>query len=346
MAPASPYQRLLCRAALLSLLVTASTTLTVSSAEEDATDDPTLVQLEDFSDPLHVWRTFGDPHMGGNSDGSFTVDRYEGVGRFFGTIKQLPPRKGKDGGDSSHGSGSGGKGPGIGFFRTEAGALGDPSPFPDVRTCDGIRLTLRTEGWGYKGFLVGFGTKKPSSATGKFSRARGYRADLPLPYFSSRGDSVGSDEYIDVDVPFASFTMEWNAGTGDAIATCADNSDNCPDDETLTNPRPIMIYAKGVEGTFDLRIKTISAYGCDPDAMEAMAAASQEGSDEPDEIVVEDFSRPGGPLNEWTTMDDPVMGGKSYSSMEIERGVAAKFTGYCAVVPKLKAPGFVTMSTG
>ena len=91
-------------------------------------------------------------------------------------------------------------------------------------------------------------------------------------------------------------------------------------------------------------IKTISAYGCDLAAMESMSSGMD--ADEPDEIIVEDFAQPGGPINQWTTMNDPVMGGKSYSSVDIERGVAAKFTGYCAVVPSLNAPGFVTMSTG
>ena len=105
-----------------------------------------------------------------------------------------------------------------------------------------------------------------------------------------------------------------------------------------------MIYAKGIIGTFDLRIKTISAYGCDLTAMESMSSGMD--ADEPDEIIVEDFAQPGGPINQWTTMNDPVMGEKSHSSVDIERGVAAKFTGYCAVVPSLNAPGFVTMSTG
>ena len=46
-------------------------------------------------------------------------------------------------------------------------------------------------------------------------------------------------------------------------------------------------------------------------------------------------------------MNDPVMGGESYSDLEIntEDGIA-KFTGKCAIVPKLKAPGFITMETG
>jgi Complex I intermediate-associated protein 30 (CIA30) len=60
-------------------------------------------------------------------------------------------------------------------------------------------------------------------------------------------------------------------------------------------------------------------------------------------IVLEDFSRP---LHTWDTMNDPVMGGQSTSSVVIQKNGVAKFTGECANVPFLKAPGFVTMVTG
>jgi len=59
-------------------------------------------------------------------------------------------------------------------------------------------------------------------------------------------------------------------------------------------------------------------------------------------IVVENFQSP---TNEWKTLNDPVMGGQSYSNLVIEDGIA-KFTGKCAIVPSLQAPGFITMETG
>jgi hypothetical protein len=61
-------------------------------------------------------------------------------------------------------------------------------------------------------------------------------------------------------------------------------------------------------------------------------------------ILLEDFSNP---IHEWITMNDPVMGGQSYSHVEIDpiKGVA-HFTGQCAIVPSLDAPGFITMVTG
>jgi Complex I intermediate-associated protein 30 (CIA30) len=59
-------------------------------------------------------------------------------------------------------------------------------------------------------------------------------------------------------------------------------------------------------------------------------------------ILLEDFSNP---THEWTSLNDPVMGGQSFSNVEIANGVA-HFTGKCAIVPSLKAPGFITMVTG
>ena len=163
------------------------------------------------------------------------------MGRFFGEIKVLPAR--------DHGSGSGSGSPGVGFFRAEAGALGDPSPFPDVRTCAGLRLTLRAagEGAGYPGFLLGFGSARPANAAGTFRRARGYRAALRVPP-SKPGDGDGGSDgdaaYGDVDVPFAAFTMAWDAGTGEELVTCADDVSNCPDDATRADPR-VCMHRKG-----------------------------------------------------------------------------------------------------
>jgi hypothetical protein len=61
-------------------------------------------------------------------------------------------------------------------------------------------------------------------------------------------------------------------------------------------------------------------------------------------IVLEDFHNPS---NKWTTLNDPVMGGQSFSNVEIDidKGIA-RFTGKCAIVPSLQAPGFITMETG
>ena len=49
--------------------------------------------------------------------------------------------------------------------------------------------------------------------------------------------------------------------------------------------------------------------------------------------------------HKWTALNDPVMGGQSTSSVVVENNVL-NFTGTCAIVPSLKAPGFITAVGG
>jgi len=61
------------------------------------------------------------------------------------------------------------------------------------------------------------------------------------------------------------------------------------------------------------------------------------------DILVTDFKGTSkATTHEWTTNNDPVMGGQSYSTVRIENGLM-NFTGACKIVPKLKAPGFITV---
>ena len=56
-------------------------------------------------------------------------------------------------------------------------------------------------------------------------------------------------------------------------------------------------------------------------------------------VLIESFSSP---KFSWETMNDPVMGGKSYSQFSIKDDVGI-FDGEVVDVPFLKAPGFITM---
>uniref|UniRef100_A0A7S3VBM3 NADH:ubiquinone oxidoreductase intermediate-associated protein 30 domain-containing protein n=1 Tax=Chaetoceros debilis TaxID=122233 RepID=A0A7S3VBM3_9STRA len=80
----------------------------------------------------------------------------------------------------------------------------------------------------------------------------------------------------------------------------------------------------------------------EPDNTHNPIPNEEEEAESDSEIMIEDFANP---TNDWTTLNDPVMGGKSESSLSINDGVA-HFEGYCAIVPFLKAPGFITMVTG
>lgn len=69
-----------------------------------------------------------------------------------------------------------------------------------------------------------------------------------------------------------------------------------------------------------------------------MAAAAGVQAD----VTLEDFAGGSSRLS-WKQMNDPVMGGKSIGTFEIDKPLGAGiFKGTCAIVPSLKAPGFIT----
>jgi len=59
------------------------------------------------------------------------------------------------------------------------------------------------------------------------------------------------------------------------------------------------------------------------------------------DVSIESFSNP---THEWKANNDPVMGGKSTGNFTIQNGVGV-FQGQVVDVPKLQAPGFITMRT-
>jgi len=63
-----------------------------------------------------------------------------------------------------------------------------------------------------------------------------------------------------------------------------------------------------------------------------------------DLVVLATFDGATGTTYSWRAMNDPVMGGRSHSTFEVE-GSEGHFKGTCAVVPFLNAPGFCKVGT-
>jgi len=303
-----------------------------------------LIVLEDFTNPRHKWKEMNDPVMGGKSTGTFAVDPDQEVGIFHGSVEIVSFLNAP------------------GFIKAETEA----SSWPDVSTCEGLQLVVQSSTPAYRGFRVSFGHKRPPGA---FPYTYGFKTDMALRASGAGTDGDGDrdtdggadeheheHEFQQIKLPFDAFTDMWDAGTGDAVVTCHDNKEYCPDEATLKDLYSIGVWGEGVEGTVDLKIRSISAYGCSSDGTSTSTTSTTDSSDANGAavdssnggaaieiaIAIEDFSDP---VNEWTTMNDPVMGGRSFSSLSIHDGMAT-FEGDCAIVPFLHAPGFITMTTG
>ena len=181
--------------------------------------------LESFASPTHAWAAMNDPVMGGKSYS--TVSVANGLSIFDGEVVDVP---------FLHAPG----------FITMRGN-GD---YSDVSSCDALQLTARASE-PYAGYRVSFGERHVPG--NRF--ARGYKADFEAP--------VGSDlDFATITIPFHDFTVRWDDATGDAVISCEDNKDFCPDTETLKNVKTISLWGEGVAGRVHLEIESIQATGC------------------------------------------------------------------------------------
>lgn len=283
-----------------------------------------IIMLEDFTGPKHKWMEMNDPVMGGKSTGTFTVDETNHVGVFHGSVEIVSFLNAP------------------GFIKAET-TKGES--WPDASSCKGLQLTLKSSTPSYEGFRVSFGSKRPPDA---FPYTYGFKTNMAL--------DASNTGFQTVQLPFNEFTDKWDAGTGDAVVTCAEDKQYCPDETSKKDLFSIAVWGEGVKGEVNLQIQSVAAYGCNAgsgivggsdeadelDEKPVVDATAEDVSAGSDTITIEDFSNPN---HEWKTLNDPVMGGKSKSSLSIGNGMAT-FEGICAIVPFLHAPGFITMVTG
>ena len=208
-------------------------------------DNTKTILLEDFQNPVNKWTTLNDPVMGGKSHSEVTIDN--GVARFTGECAIVPSLQAP------------------GFITMETGSqfFDKPSQFPDVSSCSGFAILLKTN-VDYSGYRFSFG--KAHAKGGRF--AYGYKAPI-----LQTERTVG--EFVTITIPFMEMSDRWDDATGDIITPCSeDNPEFCPSQKWLKRMETMSFWGEGVEGTVDLEIKSISAVGCAMDASEASIAPS------------------------------------------------------------------------
>lgn len=211
------------------------------AAAVESMDDSTTIVLEDFAAPTHEWTTMNDPVMGGKSYSSLEIDKDDGIAHFTGKCAIVPSLKAP------------------GFITMVTGGsmpFSKVSHFRDVSACDGLQLELKTATPNYDGYRISFGKAHPIGNRYAF----GYKTKLDL--------DDNSIDFVNVSLPFTSFSSKWDDATGDIIVECTpdDNPKYCPTIKWLQDMQTLSIWAEGVEGDIDLSIKRILAYGCKSDS--------------------------------------------------------------------------------
>lgn len=196
----------------------------------------TLVTFDGKEGTTHKFRELNDPVMGGQSNGSFTIDQSNSVGILDGFVNIVPKLNAP------------------GFIE----AWADDSGFVDASAAiDGdLVLTVKSSTPEYRGFRVSFaaGALSPS-----FSCAAGGSIIGSGGCFKARFNVSASSGWTKVRIPFRSFSDKWSSYTGDQVKTCKQDKSVCPTAKKLSKIQAIGFWGEGVEGKVNLQIKSVEA---------------------------------------------------------------------------------------
>uniref|UniRef100_A0A7S2AHM6 Uncharacterized protein n=1 Tax=Octactis speculum TaxID=3111310 RepID=A0A7S2AHM6_9STRA len=194
--------------------------------------DQDSIMLKDFE-------ALVDPVMGGQSTGEWSMNETASFGRLDAEVKDVPSLEA----------------PGF----ATAGALGS---YPDASSAfgddGGILLTVKSSTYSYTGYRISFaaGASSPSyscAGGGALPFSRGcFKADFSVP-------PSGVDTFVDVFVPYTSFSDLWDSATGDQTTTCAEDTDVCPTADSLGSLQYLEVWAEGVDGVIQIDVSKISA---------------------------------------------------------------------------------------
>jgi len=254
--------------------------ITVSKFKKASTDPllaaavaTTLVTFDGADTTTHAFKTLNDPVMGGQSDGTWTIQG--GVGVFDGNVKTVPKLKAP------------------GFIE----AWANDGHFVDASSAgaDGdLVLLVRSSTPEYEGFRVTFAagalsTMFSCSAGGSIIGSRGcFKAKFSVP---------AGDTFTEVRVPFSSFSDKWSSATGEQTVTCAKDASVCPTAKDLSKIQAIGLWGEGKTGHLHLEVKSISASpAASPAAERLVVPASLPDAEAPSARPPAEFDTCSGPI--------------------------------------------------
>lgn len=193
-----------------------------------------LVTFDGAKETSYKFTALNDPVMGGKSTGSWSEGA--GFGILDGEVVDVPSLSAP------------------GFIKAAAdGKFPDISAFSDGN----LVLSVRTTTPEYAGYRVTIVSGARLSAA--FSCSAG--GSLPFSggcYKQKFSVPVGSD-FMEVKIPFNTFSDKWSAATGEQTTTCADSKDQCLTAAKLAKISRVELWGEGASGKLHLEVQSISA---------------------------------------------------------------------------------------
>lgn len=192
-----------------------------------------LVTFDGAEETSFKFKILNDPVMGGKSTGSWSLG--SGFGILDGEVVDVPSLSAP------------------GFIK----AAGDGT-FPDVSAfaSGNLVLSVRSSTPEYAGYRV---TLVSGAVSVDFACAGGGGLPFSRGCYKEKFSVPAGSDFVDVKIPFNTFSDKWSSATGEHTAECADDASTCLTAAKLSKIRRVEFWGEGAKGKLHLEIQSVSA---------------------------------------------------------------------------------------
>jgi hypothetical protein len=196
-----------------------------------------LVTFDGAEGTTFKFTELNDPVMGGKSTGTWSLG--DGFGIMDGEVVNVPSLAAP------------------GFIKAQAsGSFPDVSAFIDGN----LVLSVRTTNPEFEGYRV---SVVSGAASPSFSCSAGGSLPFSRGCFKDKFSVPAGDNFVDVKIPFSSFSDKWSSATGEHNVECSDDAGVCLTAKKLANIQMIELWGEGAAGKVHLEVQSISAENAD-----------------------------------------------------------------------------------
>merc|ERR1712232_330292 len=192
-----------------------------------------VVTFDSAAGTTFTFKELNDPVMGGRSTGTWSLG--PGFGILDGEVVNVPSLKAP------------------GFIKAAA-----DGKFPDISEfIDGsLVLSVRTTTPEYAGYRV---TVVSGAHSTNFACAGGGGLPFSRGCFKQKFSVPAGGDFVDIKVPFNSFSDRWSSATGEQTTTCAQDKDVCLTAAKLAMIQRVEFWGEGADGKVHLEVQSVSA---------------------------------------------------------------------------------------
>jgi hypothetical protein len=193
----------------------------------------TLVSFDGTKGTTFTFKELNDPVMGGKSAGTWSAR--DGYGILDGEVADVPSLKAP------------------GFIKAAA-----DGKFPDISAFinGSLVLSVRSSTPSYAGYRVTFVS---GAVSANFACASGGSLPLSRGCFKNKFTVPEGTDFVDVKIPFNTFSDKWSSYTGEQTVTCAKDASVCPTASKLAKIKRVEFWGEGALGKLHLEVRSVRA---------------------------------------------------------------------------------------